>query len=132
MEKEPKSFWVSLIKKYFVEAKVISIRGVPSIEEQHRMAEEEKLRIEQQIATLTDEGLKQKGMKLDAAIAFNEKPPPTCMLTSVPIPSADSINFHEIVRYRTDTFDEKLDLSKSPIYTYFDNVNTNFVYVSIT
>lgn len=131
METEPKSFWVNILKKYFVDAKVISIKGVPSIEEQHKMAEEEKQRIDQQIATLTEEGLKNKGQMLEEAIAFNEKPPPTSMLTSVPIPSAESINFHEIKRFSSDTVNDKLILANTPIFTYFDHVNTNFVYVSL-
>lgn len=131
MESEPKSFWVQLIKKYIVEAKVVSIKGVPSIEEQHKMAEEEKIRIEQQIASLSEEGLKKKGKELENAIIFNEKPPPISMLTSVPIPSADSINFHEITRYSSKAANEKLDLTKAPIFTYFDHVNTNFVYMFI-
>lgn len=130
MEQEPKAFWLELIKKYFIEAKVISIKGIPSIDEQHRMAEEEKQRIEKQIADLTQKGLKKKGADLEKAITSNEKPPPTSMLTSVPIPSADSINFHDITRYSSFSVDEKLDLSNSPVFTYFDNVNTNFVYVS--
>lgn len=131
METEPKSFWVNLIKEHFVDSKVICIKGVPSIEEQHRMTEEEKARIEQQIANLEEEGLKQKGEELEKAIAFNEKSPPTSMLRSIPVPSTDSINFHEIVRYSSDVANEKLDLTQSPVFTYFDHVNTNFVYVSI-
>lgn len=131
MEIEPKTFWISLLKKYFVESEVISISGVPSIEEQHRMAEEEKQRIDDQVALLGEEGLKDKGKALDAAITFNEKPPPTSMLTSVPIPSTDSINFHEIVRFSSGEKHERLDLTETPVFTYFDHVNTNFVYVSI-
>lgn len=94
------------------------------------MAEEEKQRIEAQIAKLTAAGLKQKGTELEEAIAFNEKPPPTSMLTSVPIPSTESINFHEIVRSSSLQCGD-MDLSSTPVLTYFDHVNTNFVYVSI-
>lgn len=130
MESEPKGFWIALINKYFVEGNVISICGIPSIEEQHKMAEEEKQRIEAQIAKLTAAGLKQKGTELEEAIAFNEKPPPTSMLTSVPIPSTESINFHEIVRSSSLQCGD-MDLSSTPVLTYFDHVNTNFVYMFV-
>lgn len=131
MDTEPKSFWISLLKKYFGDSQVISICGVPSIEEQHRMAEEEKQRIDAQIALLGEAGLKGKGKSLEEAITFNEKPPPTSMLTSVPIPSTDSINFHEIVRFSSGEDHERLHLTETPVFTYFDHVNTNFVYVSV-
>lgn len=108
----------------------ISIEGYPSIEEQQRMAAEEKDRIEKQIQSLDVEGLKQKSLELDNAIEYNERPPPDSMLTSVNIPSLKSINFHNIIRYHTDMINDQLDLSEVPVFTYFDHVKSGFVYVS--
>lgn len=62
-----------------------------------------------------------------------KKPVPDEVLESVSIPSADSINFHHIKSYTTETPEQhsRLDVTKLPFFTYLDHVNTNFVYVSI-
>lgn len=128
---EKKSYWVELLKKYFVDNQVIAIEASPSIEEQERMATEEKQRIEMQIKNLGKEGMDQKEAELLNAIELNETPPPDSMLTSVAIPRITGINFHNIYRHRTDLDDKKyIDLSNTPIFTYFDHVKTEFVYVS--
>lgn len=130
MTKEPKSYWVGLLDKYFVKNDSISIQGYPSIEEQQQMAAEEKERIEKQIESLGEDGLKEKAAALEKAIEYNERPPPDSMLTSVNIPSLKSINFHNIIRYRSDVINDQLDLSETPVFTYFDHVKSGFVYVS--
>lgn len=131
MSKEPKSYWLSLLKNYFVEAKLITLEAYASIEEQKRLATEEKQRIEEQIKRLGEDGLKQKNDELEKAVEFNERPAPNSMLTSLPIPSLNSISFHNIVRYKTDMNEKQpIDLSKTPVFTYFDNVKSGFVYVS--
>ncbi|CAH0557668.1 unnamed protein product [Brassicogethes aeneus] len=127
---EPKSFWLDLLKKYFVENKHVSVQCVPSIEEQQEMAKTEKERLDAQVATLGESGLKEKAGVLEAAIGHNDRDPPMDMLTSVPIPSTNSMNFHSVSRYRSDLDDkEKIDLSDTPIFTYFDHIKTNFVYL---
>lgn len=131
MLKEPKSYWLSLLKQYFVDGKLIALEAYPSIEEQQRLASEEKQRIEEQINRLGEGGLKQKENELEAAVNYNERPPPNSMLTALPIPSLNSISFHNINRYRTDLEErQQIDLSKTPVFTYFDNVKSGFVYVS--
>lgn len=96
------------------------------------MTAEEKARIEKQIETLGEKGLKEKAKILEKAIEFNEREPPESMLTSVSVPSTKSINFHQITRFKTDSEDRKqIDLSDTPVFTYFDHVKTGFVYVSI-
>ncbi|KAI4464378.1 presequence protease [Holotrichia oblita] len=129
MTKETKSYWVNLLDKYFVKNESISIEGYPSVEEQQRMAAEEKDRIEKQVQALDVEGLKQKSIELQNAIEYNERPPPDSMLTSVNIPSLKSINFHNIIRYRSDMINDQLDLSDVPVFTYFDHVKSGFVYM---
>lgn len=128
---EPKSYWLNILRKYLVENKYVSIQCVPSKEEQQNAAKEEKERIDAQIAALTEEGLKQKGEILEKAIQYNEREPPIDMLTSVPIPSLKSIKFHNITQYSSESKDtQRIDLSNTPVFTYFDNLNSNFVYVS--
>lgn len=131
MAKEPKSYWLSLLKNYFVDNKLIALEAYPSIEEQQRLASEEKQRIEEQIKRLGEQGLKKKELELEKAVEYNERPPPNSMLTCLPIPSLNSITFHNIVRYRTDLAEtSQIDLSKTPVFTYFDHVKSGFVYVS--
>lgn len=53
---------------------------------------EETERIEMQCKSLGEDGLKKKGDELSAAVAHNEIPPPSEMLTAVPIPNVENIN----------------------------------------
>lgn len=130
--KEPKSFWIGILEKYFVKNNFVSIECYPSKEEQQKMAKDEKERIEKQRQELGDEGLRKQKEILEKAIEFNDREPPIEMLTSVAIPNIDSIKFHNIKRYRTDSEQDKpLDLSKTSLFTYFDDLKTSFVYVSL-
>lgn len=91
-------------------------------------------RIEQQRATLGEEGLAKKGKQVAEAMAANEVPPPDEMLTSIPVPSTDGIKFHPVEIFKA-TGDGKnpagLDLKKLPVYAEAYNLHTNFCYVSI-
>ncbi|KAK4880203.1 hypothetical protein RN001_008349 [Aquatica leii] len=130
MLEEPKEFWVDLLSKWYVNNKVVSVQGVPSAEEQQEMASEEKIRIKKQIEELGEEGLAQKEDELIKAIEFNERAPSDAMLTCVPIPGVSSINFHEVTRYSTDSSNKKhIDLSNTPVFTYFDHLKSSFVYI---
>lgn len=130
LKKEPKSFWVGILDKYFVNNKYIGVECYPSKEEQQKMAKEEKQRVEEQRNTLREDGLKEKGVLLQKAIEYNDREPPVEMLTSVPIPCLKSITFHNLERYKTDLPPKRrIDLSSTPVFTYFDDLKTSFVYV---
>lgn len=131
---EPKSFWLEIFDKYFVSnQQSVFIQCTPSIEEQQKLAKDEKERVERQIETLTPQGLLEKKELLEKAIAHNERPPPPEMLTSVPIPGVESIKFHSIERFNSDSESkEKIDLSNTPVFTYFDNLESNFVFIIVT
>lgn len=119
------------MKKYFVDNHYVAVQCIPSKEEHTRMAEEEATRIKDQINALGEEGLKQKEKLLEDAISFNGRDPPADMITSLPIPSLKTINFHDIKRYRTDLDDrQQIDLSRTSVYTCFDHIKSEFVYVS--
>lgn len=72
-------------------------------------------------------------MTFNFIIVIFKKPVPDEVLANVPIPSTESINFHHIKSYTTETSEQhpRLDVTKLPFFTYLDHVNTNFVYVSI-
>ncbi|KAF5298438.1 hypothetical protein FQR65_LT01217 [Abscondita terminalis] len=127
---ESEEFWIALLAKWHVNNFVISVQGVPSVEEQQEMAAKEKARVKKQIEDLGEEGLAQKEDELNKAIEFNERPPPDSMLTSVPIPNINSINFHDITCYSTTSSNKKhIDLSNTPVFTYFDHLKSSFVYI---
>lgn len=54
------------------------------------------------------------------------------MLTSVKIPSTESIQFHKIESFTTNSREThpKFDVSQVPIYIHVDHIQSNFVYVS--
>ncbi|KAJ8921035.1 hypothetical protein NQ315_015831 [Exocentrus adspersus] len=130
LAKEPQSYWLEILRKYFVENKYVAIQCVPSKEEQANMAKEEKERIQAQIDKLGVNGLREKTETLEKAIEFNEREPSSDMLTSVPIPNLSSIKFHSITRYSTDSEkNQDIDLAETPVFTYFDHLKTSFVYI---
>ncbi|XP_046735682.1 uncharacterized protein C05D11.1-like [Diprion similis] len=131
--KEPASYWHNILKKYFIEGPMVVVKGFPSQEKQLEIGKSERQRVEQQIEALGPEGLKKKAQELQEAMTLNERPIPDEMLTCVPIPSTDSINFHHIKNFTSDTAEQhpKLNLNNLPLFTYLDHVNTNFVYMSV-
>jgi len=71
--KEPRSYWIDLLKKYFGNGvPCVLIKGRPSIEMQVKMAEEEEERVKEQCKKLGENGLKSKGDALTSAIEHNE------------------------------------------------------------
>lgn len=54
------------------------------------------------------------------------------MLTSIPIPKLDSVSYHPIKRFTTDTAEQhpKFDAREAPVYMHVDHIHSNFVYVS--
>ena len=132
LKNEADSFWIKLLDEMLVKSPRIVVMGVPSIELQENMRKQEEERIEKQKDELGEEGLKNKQKDLDQAMMKNEEPAPDDVLSSVPIPSASSIKFHPVTSFRTQ--DEKqpdqFNLNTMPVFFQFDQINSNFVYLS--
>ncbi|XP_046677319.1 uncharacterized protein C05D11.1-like [Homalodisca vitripennis] len=133
MESEDQSFWTGLIEQYLIRGPSVTVRGVPSVQEQQTMAREEKERVEQQRLQLGLEGLQERDKMLTDAMQQNEIPPPQSMLTSVKIPSIESIQFHRIQAYTTSSASPhpKFDIGQVPVYMQLDHIHTNFVYMFV-
>ncbi|KAI5704049.1 hypothetical protein M8J75_001491 [Diaphorina citri] len=133
LEREPLDFWVSLIRSFLVEAPHIVIRGVPSVEEQKRLAQEEDERLAARVKALGKSGLNEKNELLMKSTEENEKPPPNEMLTCVPIPNINSINFHSIESFTSNSAKQhpNFDVSNSPLFFQIDHIKTNFVYLFV-
>ncbi|XP_055378206.1 uncharacterized protein C05D11.1-like [Condylostylus longicornis] len=128
------NYWITLIKEYLFSGSFICVRAFPSIEENNRMSKEELDRIEKQRVALGQVGLNEKGEKLQKAMDENEIPPPPEMLTHVPVPSIDGINFHELKIYKASNTESIscFNFSDIPVYSEVYDINTNFIYITIT
>lgn len=65
----------------------------------------------------------------------NEKSPPLEMLTQVPVPNSDNINFHYLKIYKsidTKVIGNCVDFSDFPTYAEIYDIHTNFIYITIT
>ncbi|XP_073987977.1 uncharacterized protein C05D11.1-like [Rhodnius prolixus] len=133
MKKEPQSFWVNLLQEYFVDGPSVTVKGVPSIEEQARLTAEEEASVNERVKMLGSDGLAMNEKNLLDAMAKNDVPPPDDMLTSVPIPAADCIHFHTISGTSTDSSqkDTRFNIDSVPLYMHLDHLNTNFVYMFV-
>ncbi|KAH9645203.1 hypothetical protein HF086_005748 [Spodoptera exigua] len=127
---ETPEYWLGLIRKYFTEDIVIVV-GSPSIELQSKMAEEEKIRIEEQRNQLGEAGLAEKAARLQEAMDYNERPPPPGTLASVPVPPCN-FKCHKISSWSTDGENcPHFDLKEMPLYTRVHSLKTNFVYINL-
>lgn len=121
-----------------LQSKRIIVRAVPSVEEQKRMMKEETERVEAQLKSLGEDGLKKKGEELSTAIAHNEIPPPMEMLTAVPIPNVKNINSLSSTVQQRDgaTYGDPLKLNglnlsafSVPINVTACGIDSNFGYI---
>lgn len=132
LQEQKIDFWINLLRKYFIDNKHVIVRAFPSIAEKTRLAKEEIERLEARAAQLGAEGLAQKGKELSEAQVENDREPPLKMLTSLPIPSASKIVFHQFdVIRKTDANQSKIDLKQFPFYVEVYDVKSNFVYVTL-
>ena len=84
---------LSIFYRYFVTPKRVVVRGKPSAAVVDRLEKEEKARIEAQKAILGPEGLAQKAKELEEAKAEHDKPIPTEVLKSFPVPDVKTISW---------------------------------------
>uniref|UniRef100_A0A6G1SHK4 Uncharacterized protein C05D11.1 n=1 Tax=Aceria tosichella TaxID=561515 RepID=A0A6G1SHK4_9ACAR len=119
-------FWLALIGKYMTgpESRHVCVVGEPSPELMKTMAEAEKQRLAEQKENLKDQ-LPSIADQLKKSIEQNERPAPTTMLSSVPVPSPDNIKFHPIERV---VLDSKTNV---PFRIQYDNIKTNFVTIHL-
>lgn len=100
------------------------------------MSKEEMSRVEKQREALGPDGLLKKGEELNHAMATNEIPPPSEMLTQVPIPDVTNIKSlpSSLLERSTDKAKNilgDLDLNKFPVQITACEINTTFGYVSV-
>ena len=79
--------------RYYIDAPCAIVRSKPSAAMAEKLEKEEKARIEAQREKLGQEGLAQAQKILDEAKKEHEKPIPTEVLTSFPVPDVKSISW---------------------------------------
>lgn len=136
--------WGDLIQKYFVTPNRVIVRGKPSAAVAERLEKEEKARIEKQKATLGPEGLAQKAKELEEAKAEHDKPIPTEVLKSFPLPDVKSISWIPVQSVQQAGAGRKSgaptvanDVSRHvsgdgpplPFFVQYDHVKSDFVSV---
>ncbi|XP_022257411.1 uncharacterized protein C05D11.1-like [Limulus polyphemus] len=127
-----REYWINLLRKYLLEAPIVTIIGEPSATMSEEMSQEEKKRVTEQREILKEEGLKKNSEVLARAKESNEIEPPQDMVTSVSVPSTSAIQFHPISRSSNHNEDEldnipSFSLRDMPCRFQLDDTHTNFV-----
>ncbi|OJA10818.1 hypothetical protein AZE42_00264 [Rhizopogon vesiculosus] len=87
------SQWVDLMHRYIIDRPYVVIIGKPSATLAEKLEQDEKARLAAQREKLGPDGLAKAEQELEAAKAEHEKPIPTDVLTSFPVPDVKSISW---------------------------------------
>lgn len=138
LHNENELFWQNLLKNYVVNTPYVLVIGEPSTDFGSKLAEEEKQRVAKQCQDIGEEGLTGLSAELESAIAKNEVEAPSSVLSSLPIPSIKSINFHRVSvvtnnpkRPSSSSSSASLDLSTMPMIVEVDDVCSSFVDIKV-
>ncbi|TFK77013.1 hypothetical protein BDN72DRAFT_830184 [Pluteus cervinus] len=132
--------WTDLLKKYYIDQPSVVITGTPSSKLAEKIEKDETLRIEEQVKVLGPDGIKKKGEALEAAKAEHDRPIPTDLLTSFPLPDEGNISWIPVesvqepgrTRERRSNSDKlshhiELDGAELPFFVQYDHVESKFV-----
>ncbi|PVD22506.1 hypothetical protein C0Q70_18320 [Pomacea canaliculata] len=132
MKTKTESFWRGMLQSFIQNKPSVVVIGQPSSSYMEQMGLEERERVEKQRDRLGDKGLQQCQTKLEESIAINEVEPEESILTSVSVPSTESIHFHSITSSsnlptRPSAANPRFPLSRIPCIMQLDDFDTNFV-----
>ena len=130
------SYWLDLIDDIFNRHFYVAVEGIPSLELSKNITTNEANRIEKQIETLGEEGLKRKAEELAAALD-SQTLPGDDVLEKIPLGDVNQIQFRHILTYnRTHNTDNLIDFSSIPLKIQIEDVKSSFVtiyiYIDIT
>ncbi|KAJ8521451.1 hypothetical protein ONZ45_g1850 [Pleurotus djamor] len=136
--------WIGLLSKYFIDAASVAVCGKPSASLAKKLETDEKARLVAQVKRLGPEGLKKATKELEDAKAEHEKPIPSEVLTSFPVPDPKSIAWIPVQSVQQAGVGRELgraptslelakhidaDGSPLPFFVQYDHVQSNFVTV---
>ncbi|KAH6917298.1 cytoplasmic protein [Coprinopsis sp. MPI-PUGE-AT-0042] len=138
--------WTDLLRKYFIDPPSVIVVGKPSAAMAAKLEKDEAKRIEEQVAELGPEGLKQAEAKLEAAKAEHDRPIPEKIITSFPVPDVKSISWipvdtlqqpgegRQTGKYVTQSPDLARHIGSDgqplPFFVEYDHVESAFVTVN--
>lgn len=122
--------------RYFLDAHRVVVKCKPSASMRERLEKEENERIEKQVASLGEDGLRRAAEALEAAKAENDVSCPPEVLTSFPIPDISTISWIPVSSVQNRSTSEVVaapngadlqrhlaaDSSKVPVFVEFDSV----------
>ncbi|KAF8898648.1 Metalloenzyme, LuxS/M16 peptidase-like protein [Infundibulicybe gibba] len=133
----PSTKWTDLLRKYYIDPPSVIICGKPSASLAKKLEQEEKVRVAEQVTRLGPAGLKQAEKDLEDAKAEHDRPIPTEILTSFPVPDVKSISWIPVQSAQggkqaqpTESQLSKhvrADGSPLPFFVQYDHVQSDFV-----
>lgn len=70
--RQPSSYWIHLMNKYFTNSPHVIVKGIPSKQEASRIQEMEEVRTQSRVDTLKEQGLKALENKVVEATRIND------------------------------------------------------------
>ncbi|XP_050537014.1 uncharacterized protein C05D11.1-like isoform X2 [Daktulosphaira vitifoliae] len=124
-------FWKNILRDYLLNDYKVIVKGIPSIQKQHELANEEIQRVLQRKKDLGDDGLKLKAIELLNAKTECEKKPPNEMYTSFKIPNVEFAQFLTHDSFSSNSLNQHnlFKTSEVPLFVEIDNVKSNFIYM---
>ncbi|KAI0051676.1 hypothetical protein FA95DRAFT_1586997 [Auriscalpium vulgare] len=137
--------WTDLLQKYYVDGHRVVVKGKPSAPMVERLEREEKARIAKQKHDLGPDGLAKVVKELEDAKAEHDKPIPTDILKTFPVPDVKSISWIPVQSNQEPgvgrTSSPKVapndvqrhvgaDGSPLPFFVEYDHVKSDFVTIN--
>ncbi|EIN14202.1 hypothetical protein PUNSTDRAFT_49027 [Punctularia strigosozonata HHB-11173 SS5] len=137
--------WTDILQKYYIDPHCVVVRGKPSAKLADKLEKDEKIRVAEQVKELGEAGLAAAAAKLEAAKSEHDRPIPSDILTSFPVPNVKSISWIPVQSLqeagkgretrRTPVPNEELTKhvhahgSPLPFFVQYDHVKSDFVTV---
>lgn len=135
--------WRSYLQKWMVDAHHVSILGKPSCALWNKIKADEIARVKAQQESLGEEGLKKLAEKLKAAQDENDREIPEEIISSIKVPSTESIHFFETTTARSGLA-KKLGASENriqkivdanenglPLFIHYEHIPTSFLHFGL-
>ncbi|EPS43054.1 hypothetical protein H072_2916 [Dactylellina haptotyla CBS 200.50] len=138
--------WRSYIKKWLVDNPHVSVIGKPSAKLAEKIKNDEKDRVQKQIESLGEEGLKKLAEKLEQAKKDNDPEIPIDVLRGFKTPGVESIKFihstsgtaglatsegPHATNIQNILDGDKPSTNPLPLYLHFEHVPSNFVTIIV-
>ncbi|KAI9655652.1 MAG: hypothetical protein M1831_004804 [Alyxoria varia] len=144
LEKWSGDDWLAFFKRWFIEAKHVTVIGKPSKALSEKIEKDDKARVHDRKEKLGGQGLKELERRLKEAQEENDRKIPKELLKSFPAPSANSVHFIQtetalaglarpsnsgLKNKAQEAVDKDADLPN--LFLHFEHISTNFVSIGV-